>query len=101
MTDADWDARLNAPQPCREDGNRYDGGYTRPAWTPKAFLIRGDRLILTCRSCDRGPVEAPAQSFIDKGQGDLPWSAFTGQWKCACGSKDIEVSLDLAKDRTP
>jgi hypothetical protein len=100
MTDTDWDARLNAPQTCREDGNRYDGGYTRPAWTPKAFLIRGDRFILTCRACGTKRA-APAQELVDAGKGDLPWSAFKGQWKCACTSKDIEVSLDLAKDRTP
>jgi hypothetical protein len=100
MTDTDWDARLNRPVPCDSLGLTTDGGYKRDAWTPRAFLIRGDRFILTCRACGTQRA-APAQELVDAGKGDLPWSAFTGQWKCACTSKDIEVSLDLAKDRTP
>lgn len=70
----------------------YDGTYPHPAWTPRGFVLRGDRLVLVCTCGHR--ADAPLQKLIDAGKGDLPLVNFSGLWKCAaCSSKAISLEV--------
>jgi hypothetical protein len=69
---AEIEAKVTRPQPCDRHGEWWQGSTHKPAWTPRAFLIRGDRFLLNCRACGH-QAEAPAQALVDDGKGDCKY----------------------------